>query len=344
MAESMMYAEFYGFTKEPFQANSDLEFFFLSLNLDDILTTTEYYIRWRKGFITITAEAGMGKTMLLAYHRKMVGDDKLVGNKRKTIYLTNPRVGFDPLLGTILKELGAEPALGETTTEKINQLQALLLTEYHNNRYVVLVIDDAECLPIETLESFHLLSNLEASNHKLMQLLLVGGPELDALLDRQELHHIRDLIALRARIPPLTKLESLAYIQHRLKIASRRPETVFAKRALHLLTKAANGIPRKLNTLCEAALTTGFGYQQPVISHKIAREVIADLNGHRAPLPWRIQPRRRGHDQHCFANHLLLDDITAVYGAEGQSCKTVNCGGISIAIDRNRGSSTIVSD
>ena len=113
-----MYTDFYGFTKEPFQGTSDLEFFFLSHNLNEILTAMEYCIRWRKGFIAITAEAGMGKTMLLAYHKKIVGDDKLVGHKRKTIYLTNPQVGFDSLLDTILKELGVEPPLGQSQRKR----------------------------------------------------------------------------------------------------------------------------------------------------------------------------------------------------------------------------------
>ena len=146
-------------------------------------------------------------------------------------------------------------------------------------------------LPIETLDSLHLLANFEASNHKLMQLLFVGGPELDAFLDRKELRQVRERMALRACIPPLTKLESLAYIQHRLKTASRRPGTIFSKRALDLLVKAANGIPERLNTLCESALTTGFGYQESVVSPKTAKEVIADLKGRRSPLMWRIQPR-----------------------------------------------------
>jgi type II secretory pathway predicted ATPase ExeA len=282
-----MYSDFYGFTKEPFQATVDLEFLFRRPCFDEILAATEHCIGWRKGLITITGEAGVGKTMLLAYHKQLV--TKLVNDKRKTIYLTNPRVSFDQILDLFLKELGTEPAFGQT--EKINQLQPLLLTEFHNNCPIVLIIDDAQNIPIETLESFHILSNFETSAQKLIQLILVGQPELDALLDRQELRQVCAQIALRACIPPLTKHESLAYIEHRLTVAVRYPKTVFSKRALDLLVKAANGIPRKLNALCENALTIAFGYQQSVVSDKVAKEVIADLNGHRSPLMWRIQPR-----------------------------------------------------
>ena len=277
-----MYLDFYGFTKEPFQSD-DPEFFFPRDILNEIVAATEYCIRWRKGLISITGEAGVGKTMLLAYHQKSVAKE------RKIIYLTNPRVGFDHILDFILKELGTEPALGQST-EKINQLHALLLAEFRNDRTVVLVIDDAHKIPIETLESFPTLFNFEASEQKLLQLLLVGQPELDALLDRQELRPVTER-TLRAFIPPLTKPEGLAYIHHRLKIAGGHAETVFSKRALDLLVKAANGIPRKLNTLCENALTKGFSYQQSVVSDKTAKEVIADLNGRPSPLIWSLQPR-----------------------------------------------------
>jgi type II secretory pathway predicted ATPase ExeA len=279
-----MYSDFYGFIKEPFQAALDLEFFFLSHNLNEILGATGHCIRWRKGLITITGEAGVGKTMLLAYHKK------LAANEGKSIYLTNPRVGFEAILELMLKELGVEPVGG--LTGKRDQLHALLLAEFRNNRTVVLVIDDAQDISSETLESFGIFSTFEASQQKLLQIILVGRPELNALLDSQELRQVRERIALRACIPPLTKLEGLAYIQHRLKIVSRRPGTVFSKRALDCLVKAAKGNPRRLNTLCEAALATGFGYQQSVISDKIAKEVIADLRGRPSPFMWRIQPRQ----------------------------------------------------
>ncbi len=220
--------------------------------------------------------------MLLAYHKKFVTDE------RKTIYITNPRVTFHHIIDLILKEFGTEPA-SDPSTEKIDQLHNLLLSEFRKNRTVVLVIDDAQNIPVETLEGFHILSKFEAARQKLIQLILVGRPELDALLDRQDLRQVG--VALRACIPPMTKLESLAYVHHRLKIASRLPASVFAKRALDLLVKAAKGIPRKLNTLCENALTTGFGYQESVVSRQIAKEVIADLKGRRSPFIWRIQPR-----------------------------------------------------
>jgi type II secretory pathway predicted ATPase ExeA len=218
-----MYADFYGFTQEPFQAEVDRLSFFLRPSLGEILAATEHCIQRRKGLVTITGDAGVGKTMLLAYHKMFVTDDD-----RKTVY-----------------------------------------------------------------QSLHVLSNFEAprQKQKLIQLVLFGQPALDALLNRPDLRHMSERIALRACIPPLTKLESVAYIHHRLKVASSRPASVFSKGALNLLVKAGNGIPRRLNTLCDNALTAGFGYQESVVSRQVAKEVIAELKGRRSPFVWNLQPR-----------------------------------------------------
>ena len=136
-----------------------------------------------------------------------------------------------------------------------------------------------------------MLSNLETSTEKLIQLVLVGQPELDLLFNRHELRQVRDRIALRARIAPLTIAESVEYIEHRLNSVSRNPQSIFSKQALDLIVKTANGLPRRLNILCDNALITGFGCQETRISAKIAKEVIADLNGHVFQFMGRIQPR-----------------------------------------------------
>jgi general secretion pathway protein A len=280
-----MYTQFYGFTKEPFQTTPDTEFLFLSPSHREALACIEYGIRQRKGFVAITGEVGVGKTMILRSYL-----DKIVPEKQKTIYILNPKVTFHSLLSTILKDLGNQP-LVDQATDKLNQLHEVLISEYRNDRTVVLVIDEAQNIPIETLESIRMLSNLETATEKLIQIVLVGQPELDALLDRHELRQVRERIVLHARIAPLTKTESVAYIDHRLSLVSREPRAVFSKQALDRIVGAANGIPRRLNILCDSALITGFGYQQAVISGKIAKEVIADLNGHRSePVPT-LRPR-----------------------------------------------------
>lgn len=277
-----MYTSFYGFTKEPFQNTPDLDFLFLSPNHKEALACIEYGIRQRKGFIAITGEVGVGKTIILRSYLT-----KVDANKQKTIYIFNPRVSFDSLLTTILKELSAEPVAGPAT-QKLNQLHEVLIAEYRNDHTVVLIIDEAQNIPIETLESIRMLSNLETATEKLIQMVLVGQPELDALLNRYELRQVRERIVLRARIAPLTKTESEDYIDHRLSLVRREPRAVFSKQALNRIVKSANGIPRRLNILCDAVLITGFGYRQAIISGRIAKEAIAVFNGYN-----RSQPARR---------------------------------------------------
>jgi type II secretory pathway predicted ATPase ExeA len=279
-----MYTRFYGLTTEPFQNTPDLDFLFLSPNHKEALACIEYGIRQRKGFIAITGEAGVGKTIILRSYLT-----KVDANKQKTIYVLNPRVSFDSLLTTILKELGAEPVAGPAT-QKVNQLHEVLIAEYRNDHTVVLIIDEVHNMPVETLESICMLSNLETATEKLIQVVLVGQPELDTLLNRDELRQVRERIGLRARIAPLTKTESEDYIEHRLSLVRSEPRAVFSKQALDQIVKSASGIPRKLNTLCDAVLIAGFGYRQAIISGRIAKEAIAVFNGDNRPAG-RLQPR-----------------------------------------------------
>ena len=281
-----MYSRFYGFTTEPFQNTPDLDFLFLSPNHKEALACIEYGIRQRKGFIAVTGEAGVGKTIILRSYLT-----KVDAQKQKTIYVLNPKLTFDSLLTTILKELSAEPVAG-IAAQKLNQLHEVLIAEYRNDHTVVLIIDEAQHIPIETLESIRMLSNMETATEKLIQIVLVGQPELDALLNRSELRHVRERIALRARIAPLTKTESEEYIDHRLNLVSREPRSVFSKQALDRIVKSANGIPRRLNILCDAVLIAGFGYRHAIISGGIAKEAIAVFNGsHRSQPARRLQPR-----------------------------------------------------
>jgi len=281
-----MYSRFYGFTTEPFQNTPDLDFLFLSPNHKEALACIEYGIQQRKGFIAVTGEAGVGKTIILRSYLT-----KVDAQKQKTIYVLNPKLTFDSLLTTILKELSAEPVAG-IAAQKLNQLHEVLIAEYRNDHTVVLIIDEAQHIPIETLESIRMLSNMETATEKLIQIVLVGQPELDALLNRSELRHVRERIALRARIAPLTKTESEEYIDHRLNLVSREPRSVFSKQALDRIVKSANGIPRRLNILCDAVLIAGFGYRHAIISGGIAKEAIAVFNGsHRSQPARRLQPR-----------------------------------------------------
>jgi len=319
-----MYSRFYGFTTEPFQNTPDLDFLFLSPNHKEALACIEYGIQQRKGFIAVTGEAGVGKTIILRSYLT-----KVDAQKQKTIYVLNPKLTFDSLLTTILKELSAEPVAG-IAAQKLNQLHEVLIAEYRNDHTVVLIIDEAQHIPIETLESIRMLSNMETATEKLIQIVLVGQPELDALLNRSELRHVRERIALRARIAPLTKTESEEYIDHRLNLVSREPRSVFSKQALDRIVKSANGIPRRLNILCDAVLITGFGYRHAIISGGIAKEAIAVFNGsHRSQPARRLQPR--------YALGLLsLVVAVAFYLLYLSAIPSITVSGLSEATDQNK--------
>jgi general secretion pathway protein A len=319
-----MYSRFYGFTTEPFQNTPDLDFLFLSPNHKEALACLEYGIQQRKGFIAVTGEAGVGKTIILRSYLT-----KVDAQKQKTIYVLNPKLTFDSLLTTILKELSAEPVAG-IAAQKLNQLHEVLIAEYRNDHTVVLIIDEAQHIPIETLESIRMLSNMETATEKLIQIVLVGQPELDAVLNRSELRHVRERIALRARIAPLTKTESEEYIDHRLNLVSREPRSVFSKQALDRIVKSANGIPRRLNILCDAVLITGFGYRHAIISGGIAKEAIAVFNGsHRSQPARRLQPR--------YALGLLsLVVAVAFYLLYLSAIPSITVSGLSEATDQNK--------
>ncbi|MBA2251437.1 MAG: AAA family ATPase [Nitrospirales bacterium] len=239
-----------------------------------------YGIKERKGVIVVTGEVGVGKTTILRRYLKTA--EPLL---QKTIHIYNPNITFERLLNTILTQLGAQP--GGEASEMVSRLHELALAEQRRDSTVVLVIDEAQCMPLETLEGIRMLSNLETANEKLVQIVLMGQPELETVLDRHELRHVRERIAVRARILPLTKAESAEYIQHRLIQVSRDQRAVFSSGALALIIKTAEGIPRRLNIVCDNALIAGFRQRQPIVSRAIARHVMADMHGVHAAPWWR---------------------------------------------------------
>ena len=273
-----MYFEFYGLISEPFRTTPDADAVFFSPSHREALSSILYGIKERKGVIVVTGEVGVGKTTILRRYLKTA--EPL---PQKTIHIYNPNITFERLLITVLTQLGAQPA-GEAS-EMVGRLHELALAEQRQGNTVVLLIDEAQCMPLETLEGIRMLSNLETANEKLVQIVLMGQPELEAVLDRHELRHVRERIAVRARILPLTKTESAEYIQHRLLQVSREQRSIFSSGALTFIIRTAEGIPRRLNILCDNALIAGFRLRQPIVSRAIAKQVIADMHGVHT-IPW----------------------------------------------------------
>jgi general secretion pathway protein A len=267
-----MYHNFYGLSQNPFNTTSDPEFLYLSPSHKEALASIIYGVQERKGFVAVTGEVGLGKTTILRSYLSNV--DKA----DNIIYLLNPRLSFHELLKTLLIELKQDPR-GSVELALVSQIQEVLIEEYRRGKRVVLLIDEAQNMPIATLEGMRMLSNLETAKDKLIQIVLVGQPELDEVLNRHELRQLRQRIAVRASIAPLSRTESCAYIRHRLAKAGSRRTKVFSNRALSLIARNGEGNPRRINILCDNALVTGLGYRKKPVTAAIVREVVDDLNG-----------------------------------------------------------------
>ena len=271
-----MYLAFYGLKREPFHTTPDPNFLYLSPSHKEAMGAIVYGIEKRKGFIAIFGEVGVGKTTIIRAYLEKTSD-----RKQKTVYILNPDVSFQGLLTEIFRSLDLVPS-HDDSAEMVNQLQEVLIREYRSDSTVVLVIDEAQNMPVKTLEQLRLLSNLETSTDKLIQIVLIGQPELHTLLDHPTLKSFQQRIALRATIKPLSQKESQGYIEHRVALASATGMPLFTQGAMKLIIGEAQGIPRRLNILCDNALITGYGRQRKPVSISEVREILADMNTSRS--------------------------------------------------------------
>ncbi len=280
-----MYTNFYSFDKEPFHVTPDPDFLFLSPSHKEALASIIYGIEKRKGFIVITGEVGVGKTTILRYYL-----EKIKSQKRKIIYIFNPGISFHDLITTIYRELGIE-ARNESLFDRVHRLHEAMIEEFKVGFNIVLVIDEAQNMPVETLENLRMLSNLETSTDKLIQIVMVGQPEFEDMLNKNILRQLKQRVAVYSKILPLTPRESGEYIRHRLKTAGGEGEYPypFTKGALKKIIAESRGIPRLINILSDNSLIAGFGYQKKPVHAKIVSEVIADFKGERKPRSgWRF--------------------------------------------------------
>ena len=227
-------------------------------------------VEQKEGFVAITGATGVGKTtVLLSYLEK----------KReffKIIYVFNAKIPFQGLLTTIYRGLGI-PIESESVTRMVGRLHEFLIDEHKRGNTVVLVIDEAHNMPADTLESLRMVSNLETIKEKLLQIVLVGQPEFERKLNTREFRQLRERLAGRSTIVPLTRDESAEYVRFRLRRAGTDPASVFTTPALREIVTWSKGIPREINVLCDNALIGGFGYQRRPVTKKIVKEVIRNL-------------------------------------------------------------------
>lgn len=268
-----MYLEYFKFDREPFHITPDPKFLFLSPSHKEALASIIYGIENRKGFVCILGEVGLGKTTIVRSYLELADRDEI-----RPIYVFNSKVTFKELLETIFQEWGLT-AQGDSVHAMLQQLYRELIGEYNTGRNVVLLIDEAQNVPLDTLESLRMLSNLETTKRKLIQVVLIGQPELKSKLDRPELRQLKQRIVVRTTLFPLTDKESREYIRHRLAHASSRPETVFTSGAVSRIVRYAQGIPRMINIIADNALIAGYGLQRKPVTRDVVDQVIRDFHG-----------------------------------------------------------------
>ena len=267
-----MYEEFYGFREPPFNITPDPRFLFFSQRHREAFDHLLFGVAQRKGFIQITGEVGAGKTTLCRALFETLGDDY------ETALILNPRMTSLQLLRSILGELGLETR-GNDRFRFQAELNRFLLDQVAKGQDVVLVIDEAQDMSIELLEEVRLLSNLETDQRKLLQIILIGQPELRQILDDKRLRQLRQRITVRYHLAPLSLHETEHYIGHRLRLAGANGRPTFGRWALRRIYRYSKGVPRLINAVCDKVLLCGFvdGTDQLRLRH--VRRAVRELEG-----------------------------------------------------------------
>ena len=266
-----MYKSFFGLKENPFNVNPDPRFLYFTKQIEETLTGLMYGIQTRKGFVTLTGEVGTGKTTLI--NRLL---DWLHHRRARTAFLFNSRMNTNQLFDFILNEFDI-PCDSKSKSQQLMKLNHWLLDRYRNGETVVLIIDEAQNLTFPVLEEVRLLTNLETSTEKLLQIVLSGQPELEEKLKLPELRQLRQRIMFRCRTAPLTKEETFQYVLDRLKTAGASGEPVFSPKALDAIHLYSLGIPRVVNLLCEHSLVNAFAENQRPIEPKTVEDVAREF-------------------------------------------------------------------
>jgi general secretion pathway protein A len=271
-----MYEKFYGFSEKPFNITPDSKFFFPSPKHTEALNSLIYAISERRGFVVITGEIGAGKTTVC---RTLL--NKLDINT-KVALVTNTHLTPRELIAQILEEFEIEHK-GGTKQKLLSFLNEFLIKQLAGDTNVVLIIDEAQNLAPKVLEEVRMLSNLETEKEKLIQIILLGQPQLRIKLEKQCLEQFKQRIAVYYHICGLNKLEAEEYILHRLKVVSSNGVMeIFDQKAIELIYNYSRGIPRIINLLCDSALLSGYIYDTKKITEKIVNEAVEERDFNQA--------------------------------------------------------------
>ena len=265
-----MYNKFFGFKEKPFKLVPNPEYLFLSKSHEEALAHLTYAISQGEGFVEITGEVGTGKTTLCRVFLENL--DKSIN----AAYIFNPKLDALQLLKAINDEFGID-STPDNTKDLIDRLNAFLIAKKSAGQKVLVLIDEAQNLSLEVLEQLRLLSNLETTQEKLLQIILVGQPELGEMLSSHQLRQLGQRITINCRISPLTFEETKDYIRHRITLASHRAGPPFDKGSYHAIYQYSRGVPRLINIACDRALLNAFSRNSFKINSAITKEAISEL-------------------------------------------------------------------
>lgn len=271
-----MYKAFYGLSDNPFSIAPNPHYLFLSDRHREALAHLTYGLGETGGFVLLTGEVGTGKTTV---SRCLLGQ---LPDNTDTAFILNPSLTELELLATLCDELKISYGENPTLKQLTDHLSRFLLANHEKGRKTVLIIDEAQHLRAEVLEQLRLLTNLETDTKKLLQVILIGQPELQLLLKRQELRQLAQRITARYHLLPLNEDEITLYVLHRLQVAGRF-EPLFTRKAIKVLHKYSGGIPRLINLLCERALMAGYAQSKVPIDHHMVRQAAAEVLGEEKP-------------------------------------------------------------
>jgi len=266
-----MYNEYYGLLRPPFEMTPDPSFLYLGEAHREGLATLVYGVNSGKGFVMLTGEVGTGKTTLL---HALLGQ---LDAQTRSAFIFNPRLNPLDFFRILFEELEIE-APGRTKAEYLLTLNQFLIDRLGKNERTLLIVDEAQNLSAEMLEEIRLLSNLETPRSKLIQIMLVGQPELKDMLRRPELRQLRQRIALAHHLRPFDEEETGDYVEERLRKAGYTGRRLFKRSALKELYRITGGTPRLINNVCDGAMLLGFAKQKTVIDASMVREVATDLD------------------------------------------------------------------
>jgi general secretion pathway protein A len=267
-----MYKEFFGLRANPFNVNPDPRYLFLTRHTEEALACLTYGIQSRKGFVLLTGEVGTGKTTLI---NKLLEWLRL--QQVATAFIFNSRLNVPQFLDYMMTDFGV-PIESRSKSQILLRLYNWLLDRYRAGETAVLIVDEAQNLSDEVLEEIRLLTNLETFTEKLLQIVLVGQPELELKLRQPHLRQLRQRLTLRAKTHPLTLDETHAYVAQRLRIAGNNGRQIFQPEAVAAIHRYAGGIPRVVNLLCEHALVSAFVDQQQTVAPAVVEAVARDFD------------------------------------------------------------------